>query len=336
MNIGIIGAGNFSIKHIYAIQQIPGLTVKSVSRRSIKELEKIKNTFGVAGYSDYRYIIDDPDIQIVLIATPHHLHADIAEEAAANGKHLMVEKPLASTWTDCMRIYHAVKANNVFLMPAHIGRFTPAFLAVRKYLEINDLGTIISAKATSFSLWKNEERQAWHLKKSNGGGYLLTLGVHQIDLLCALISSRVVKVYAKLQNSFHGDEVDDCGSVVLEFANGTVANLQMAGYQVGSPLVETKVFFERGMVNVSFSQGVHYYQAENWVLLKGSRYDDWMQRALINEWGSFKRALQGKDEVLISLDEAMHVMEIIFAIFRSSFLGRAVDLPLSNFQKINQ
>jgi predicted dehydrogenase len=287
----------------------------------------LKNTFGVSGYPDYKHILDDPDIQIVLISTPHHLHADIAEEAARKGKHIMVEKPLATTWDDCKKIHQAVKTNNVLLMPAHIGRFTPAFMSAEEYLATNIPGTILSARSISISMWKHHDRQQWHLQKSCGGGYLLTLGIHQIDLLCALVSSRVVKVYAKLQNVFHGDETDDSGTAVLHFENGVVANLQMIGYRSGVGQVETEFFCEHGMLKVSFSQGAYYSEGGKWILLNGSKCEDWMEKALVNEWVSFRKLLQGEDAIKISLDQAMHVMEIVFAIFRSSDLGCEVKLP---------
>nr|MBI1232292.1 hypothetical protein [Cytophagales bacterium] len=331
MNIGIIGAGNFSIKHVNAIHKVPGLRVKAICRRNQDELNKLVKTHGIFGCEDYEEIIEDPTIQIVLISTPHHLHAEIAEKAARKGKHLMIEKPLASTWADCLRIYNASVENNVKIMPGHIGRFTPAFMEVKKYLTARPVGSILSARATSVSLWKNQDRQPWHLQQECGGGYLLTLGVHQIDLLCALIPAKVVKVYAKLQNSFHQDNIDDCGSAILEFGNGVVANLQLAGYQIGKMKVETELFYERGMMKISFSEGGFFCDAEHWSLLPGSNPPNWLEHGLINEWTSFKKMLEGDGNVEVSLGQAMHVMEIIFAIFSSSRLGRPVDIPPSEY-----
>ena len=331
MNIGIIGAGNFSVKHINAIHKVSGLKVKAVCRRNSDELNKLVKLHGISGCTDYKEIIEDPSIQIVLISTPHHLHAEMAEEAASKGKHLMIEKPLASTWSGCQRIYNAAVKNDILIMPGHIGRFTPAFLEVEKYLTAEPVGTILSARATSVSLWKNQDRQPWHLQHEYGGGYLLTLGVHQIDLLCALIPAKVIKVYAKLQNSFHQDDIDDCGSAILEFENGVVANLQLIGYQLGKTKVETELFYERGMIKVSFSEGAFYTEGENWSLLNGSNPQDWLEQGLINEWASFKQMLEGSGKARIRLGQAMHVMEIIFAIFSSSQLGQAVDILPSDY-----
>lgn len=331
MNIGIIGAGKFSIKHIHAIHKVTGLQVKTICRRNPEELHKLVEKHGIYGCTDYKEIIEDPSIHIVLVSTPHHLRAEIAEKAALKGKHLMIEKPLASTWADCLKIYNASVDNNIKIMPGHIGRFTPAFMEVKKYLTAKPVGSILSARATSVSLWKNQDRKPWHLQQKYGGGYLLTLGVHQIDLLCAMIPAKVVKVYAKLQNSFHKDNIDDCGSAILEFGNGVVANIQLVGYQIGKKKVETELFYERGMIKISFSEGGFYSDAEHWSLLPGSNPPDWLEQGLVNEWTSFKKMLEGDMDVEIRLGQAMHVMEIIFAIFSSSQLGRAVDITASDY-----
>ncbi len=327
MNVGIIGAGNFSANHIKAIEQTQGLKLHAVSRRNIQELRRLRSLYQVKGYSDYRQLIEDNEIQIVLISTPHHLHGEIVEQAANKGKHIMVEKPIGSTWEDCERIHRAVSSNGVKFLPAHIGRFTPAFLAAENYLKNNGIGTFLAARATSFSHWKTNERKPWHLTKATGGGYLLTLGVHQIDLLCALIPSKVVKVYSSLQNLFFGDETDDCGSAVLHFGNGVIANLQMAGFHHGTNKVETEIFGKEGMLKVNFSKGAFISRQGKWEALKGSCPKDWMEKALRNEWKNFFELLKDTAPPKITLEQSMHVMEIIFAIQRSSERGCEVRLP---------
>ncbi|WP_439483559.1 Gfo/Idh/MocA family protein [Cyclobacterium plantarum] len=167
ISIGIIGAGNFSIKHIEAIGKLPNLQLKAVCRRDPFALNQLRKTYGVEGYTEYKDLLEDPAIDAVLIATPHHLHATIAIAAASAGKHILLEKPMASTWEDCRAIYEASKKNNVKLMVGQVGQFTPAFLAARTYLESGNLGAIHTVKATSASFWKHEERQDWHLQKKN-------------------------------------------------------------------------------------------------------------------------------------------------------------------------
>lgn len=329
ISIGIIGAGNFSIKHIEAIGKLPNLQLKAICRRDPLALNQLRKTYGLEGYTDYKELLEDPAIDAVLIATPHHLHATIAIAAAGAGKHILLEKPMASTWEDCRAIYEASEKNNVKLMLGQVGQFTPAFLAARKYLESGNLGAIQMARATSFSFWKHTERQDWHLKRNTGGGYLLSLAVHQLDLVCALIPSKVQRVYASISNSFHRDEVDDEGVIILKFRNGKQASLHFAGFKNGVNQVDAEIFGSEGMLKISFSRGTFLGKDQKWELLPDSYAENWMAIALESEWREFASAIELNQEPRVSGKQGLHVMEVLFAAFSSSESGREIKLPLN-------
>lgn len=328
LQVGIIGAGNFSIKHIHAMRKVENVQLKSICRTDPVALKKLRETYNVDGSTDYKVLLKDPSIEAVLIATPHHLHCQIALEAAASGKHILLEKPLASTWADCQKIYEGCKANSVKLLIAQVGQFTTAFAKAKAFLASGQLGDILMAKATSVSYWKHSERQNWHLRKESGGGYLLTLGVHQIDLLCALIPSNVISVYAKITNRFHKDEVEDGVIAVLNFENGTCATLFFAGFKSGVNQVETALVGSNGILKISFDKGVSIGKDGNWQSLEDTFQHDWMDRALEEEWRSFSSTIQQDIAPAITPEHALHVMEIIFAIKLSSESGREIPLPL--------
>ncbi|MEX2511847.1 MAG: Gfo/Idh/MocA family oxidoreductase [Cyclobacteriaceae bacterium] len=328
ISIGIIGAGNFSIKHIDAIRKLPNLHLKAICRRDPLALDQLNKTYGLEGYTDYKKLLENPAIDAVLIATPHHLHAGMAIEAAASGKHVLMEKPMASTWEDCQAIYEASEKNKVKLMLGQVGQFTPAFVAARKYLESGNLGDIHMARATSVSFWKHAERQDWHLKKNTGGGYLLSVAVHQLDLLCALIPSRVQRVYAMISNSFHRDEVDDGGIIILKFRNGQQASLHFSGFKNGVNQVDAELYGSNGMLKISFSQGAYLGKDQKWELLPGSFVENWMDHALESEWRDFASAIELNQEPRVSGKHGLYVMEVLFAALSSSASGKEVALPL--------
>ncbi|MDN3687049.1 Gfo/Idh/MocA family protein [Cyclobacterium jeungdonense] len=329
ISIGIIGAGNFSVKHIEAIRKLPSLRLKAICRRDPLALNHQKKTYGVEGYTDYKELLEDPTIDAVLIATPHHLHATIAITAAGAGKHILLEKPMASTWEDCLAINDACEKNNVKLMLGQVAQFSPAFVAAKKYLEAGELGVIHMARATSVSFWKHAERQDWHLTKNTGGGYLLSVAVHQLDLLCALIPSRVRGVYAMISNRFHRDEVDDGGIIILKFSDGQQASLHFSGFQNGVNQVDAELYGANGIIKISHSQGTYLGKNQKWELLPESYTENWMADALESEWKDFARAIELNRQPKVSGEHGLYVMEVLFAALTSSVSGKEVALPIN-------
>lgn len=329
ISIGIIGAGNFSIKHIEAIRKLPKLQLKAICRRDPIALEHLRKTYDLEAYTDYNQLLADPAIDAVLIATPHHLHTLIAIAAAKAGKHILLEKPMASTWEDCLAIQEACEKNDVKLMLGQIAQFSPACVAARNYLDGGNLGVIHMARATSVSFWKHAERQDWHLAKNTGGGYLLTVAVHQLDLLCALIPSRVQRVYATISNPFHQDEVDDGGIIILKFSNGEQATLLFSGFQNGVNQVDAELFGAEGMIRISHSQGTYLGKDQKWELVPDSYSENWMEAALESEWKAFVHAIELDREPKVSGKHGLYVMEVLFAALASSASGKDVALPIN-------
>ncbi|TJW46246.1 MAG: Gfo/Idh/MocA family oxidoreductase, partial [Mesorhizobium sp.] len=97
IGIGIIGAGNFGAAHARAIKEVQGLHLVASCRKNIQALEAFTVEHGGRGYTDWRSLLNDKDVDTVLVATPHHLHAEMAIDAAKAGKHIMLEKPMAPT-----------------------------------------------------------------------------------------------------------------------------------------------------------------------------------------------------------------------------------------------
>jgi len=327
ISLGIIGAGNFSTRHIEAIRRVPQFQLAAICRRDTPSLHQLMRRYEVEGTTNYMQLLEDSTIEAVLIATPHHLHAKIAVDAANAGKHILLEKPMATRWEDCIAIYDACKKNRVKLMLAQVGQFTPAFLAATRFLDSGALGTIHAAQAVSASFWKHADRKEWHLRKESGGGYLFTVAVHQLDVLCALLPSEIRCVYALLGNGFHRDEVDDSGILSMRCNNGLQASLHFSGFRNGVNQVETLLYGDNGILKITFSQGTFFGSDQKWQLLPGSYAANWMEEALESEWKAFANAIV-KDEVpQVSDDHALYLMQVLFAAQASAASGKEIFLP---------
>tara|TARA_R110002096_G_scaffold215671_8_gene403552 strand:+ start:335 stop:1321 length:987 start_codon:yes stop_codon:yes gene_type:complete len=326
IGIGIIGAGNFSSRHIEAIEKIPSLSLKVICRRDAASLALLTDKYKLKGVTDYHQIINNPEIDAVLIATPHHLHTQIALEAAATGKHILLEKPMASTYSDCKAIYEACEKSGVKLMIGQVAQFSPSFIAAKKCIASGEIGEIFMTKATSISFWKHGDRKDWHLKKASGGGYLLTVAIHQLDALCALIPSEVSRVYATMTNVFHEDEVDDGGVILLDFKNGQKASLHYSGFKNGVNDICIDFNGDKGSLKIDNTKGAFLGKDQNYQLLPASFSKDWMNEALVQQWEEFSNAIIENREPAASGRQTLKVMEVVFAAFDSASTGDPISL----------
>lgn len=326
IRIGIIGAGNFSSRHIEAIQQLRTLEIKTICRRDASSLAKLADKYKLVGEKDYRKLINNKEIDAVLIATPHHLHTQIAIEAARAGKHVLLEKPMASTYADCKAINDACDQSGVKLMIGQVSQFSPGFKAARKCIASGEIGEIQMVKASSISFWKHGDRKDWHLKKISGGGYLLTVAIHQLDALCALVPSDVTSVFAYMTNGFHGDEVDDGGVIILRFKNGQMASLHYSGFKDGVKEISIDVNGSEGSLRLDNTKGAFLGKDQEYKLLSGSLSKDWMNEALVNQWKEFSDAILENREPIASGKRTLKVMEVLFAAFESASSEKTIKL----------
>lgn len=319
MNVGIIGAGKFSHRHIRAFRSSGRFEVVAASRRDRGELVGFCQHYGLRPYTDYRELLLDPDVNVVLISTPHQLHYTICCEAAQKGKHIMVEKPMALTANQCQEMNRIAAENSVTLMIGHTARFTDAFISVKKYLQKDELGDLLLVNSVSNTRWLNEDRKTWHLMREYGGGYLYTLGIHQLDLIMQIVNAPAYSVRAKLGTFFHDQEVDDHGLIWINFSNGVMASLVMTGFLNGVNNVSTEITGRRGQIRFNSAEGVSFAENNRWIPIPGTSCSgQWIDEALLLQWEEFAAAISESRLPSVNGLQVEKVLEIVDAAFTSS------------------
>jgi len=326
IRVGIIGAGTIAHKHANAINQNPDALLMAASRRNLDELNKFTQEYGIKGYSDYKELLHDKTINAVLIATPHHLHHQITENAAKAGKHILLEKPMAHNVDACEQILKSVEKYNSRLMIAHIIRFMPAFMKAKQMLDEGIIGDLVYAQSHIARKWNTPNRRSWHLNKNTGGGMLTTVGIHYIDLLTWIIGDEVKAVKASMSNPFLGKETDDAALLFLTYKNGKNALLTCSGFNNGGQLFEVVITGTKGMIKADIYKGVWLGQNDEWTQIKEPEKDDPEDIALANEWKDFIDRIKLNQSPSITGKYGLHIMEIIDAAQKSSQLGEEVVL----------
>src|SRR5262249_31797786 len=139
--------------------------------------------FNVRAYADIRELCDDPTVDIVYIATPHQFHAEHAALAAAAGKHIILEKPMALTLADCDAIIVATERAGVHLVVGHTHAFDPAVREMRRIVASDELGPLGMIAAWNYTNFLYRPRRPEELDTARGGGILFNQVPHQIDMV---------------------------------------------------------------------------------------------------------------------------------------------------------
>jgi len=260
IKVGLVGGGFMGKAHALAYAAMPmffwpapAMPIRRLLAEATDELAAQAATrFGFEAFTgDWRRVVEDADIDLVDIATPNHLHAEIAIAAAQAGKHVICEKPLARTGEEARGMYRAVRDAGVVNLVAFSYRRTPAVALAKKYLDEGALGRILNFRGTYLQDWSANPNSplSWRFQKHiAGSGALGDIGTHVIDLARYLVGeigavSSVLSTYipdrplqaggADLLGTTRGGEgprgevdVDDEVMTTLRFEGGAVGSLE--------------------------------------------------------------------------------------------------------------
>ena len=261
LNVGLIGAGFMGKAHSLAYVAMPMFFWPAPAipvRKTIVDVSdsiaaEAAQRFGFEkSTSDWRSVVEDPEIDIIDIATPNHLHAEIAIAAAAAGKHIISEKPLARNGDEAKTMYDAVKNAGIVHMVAFNYRRTPAVALAKKYIDEGAIGDILNFRGTYLQDWSADPDGplSWRFQKSiAGSGSLGDIGTHVVDMarfLCGEITqvNTQLKTWVKTRPLQAGGvdklgastkdstaprgevDVDDEVLSLLEFQNGAIGSLE--------------------------------------------------------------------------------------------------------------
>ena len=257
--VGIIGCG--SIFPMHSISVARQVNAKLVAVCDIKE-ERAKaraSEYNCAYYLDYREMIDQADLDVVHICTPHYLHAPMAVYAANKGVHVLTEKPMSISLADACEMIGAAEKNGVVLGVIFQNRYNPGSKLVKEMLVPGQLGRIISSKLSV--TWKRTDE---YYSKSDwkgtwdkeGGGVIIDQAIHTLDLARWLVDSEIEFVDASISNRTHSlIEVEDAAEGVIKYKNGVLTCFYAVNYYGYDAPVEIELHCERGMAKISADTG---------------------------------------------------------------------------------
>lgn len=244
VNLGVIGLGFIGKVHLRNCLKLDSVRVVAAADTSKKALNYAK-AFGVKHlFTDYHELLKLKDLDAVIISLPTYLHAECAISAMEEEKHVFLEKPLARNLNEGYKIVSAVRKNGVKFMVGYPLRFDPDFVNLKSQIESGVLGDIQLAYAVNIAAGPFFHRaqsttprpipEWWLNKKLTGGGALMDLGCHMVNLL-RWYFGEVSNVKARLGYRFNFD-FEDQATCIVDFERGTSAVINAGWFSLNTAL----------------------------------------------------------------------------------------------------
>jgi predicted dehydrogenase len=249
MKVGVIGLGWPGQQHVTAVRQLAGeFELAAVCDAAAERLKPFEGQCPV--YSDADSLLADPNVEVVVLALPHHLHEPMAVKALEMGKHVLVEKPMARTVEECERMIAAAEKNDRILMVAQNWRFQPWCVAAKHIVQSGELGSI-QAVQTEWLLHfhPNFPKGSWiYDGELAGGGAVISLGIHNLDAL-RFIVGEITEVHARAQytDDWSSKGAENWAMAQFRFANGAIGQF-FTGYTPFNPpeTAMLRIYGDRG------------------------------------------------------------------------------------------
>jgi len=327
LKVVLIGAGTWGEAHakIYSNHHLTEFV--AVSDILEEKAKTIAERYNVKYFTDYEKMLDEVKCDVVAVVTPDFAHAKPVIAAAKRGKHILCEKPLATSYEDLELILDSVKGKDIQIMVDYHNRWNPPICKIKDDIDAGKIGKIVSAYIRlNDIIYVPTEMLKWAEKSS----ILWFLGSHSVDVLNWIIGAKVESVYSVghegvLRNK--GINVPDLYQTILKYSNGVVATMENSWILPNTNLYvndyKLNITGEKGMFNMDFS---HNTLIERF-LENGASHPDVLVRPLIHgkptglayeSIRDFIEKVYYKEKVLISLEESVSVTKIILAILESS------------------
>jgi scyllo-inositol 2-dehydrogenase (NADP+) len=333
INIGVLGVGRIAQDiHIPTIEKTEGLQLHSVCDATPARLGYARERYeGIDLHSDYDRFLADPDLDVVIVATPTSLHCEHVCAALAAKKNVVVEKPMACSGEEAQRMLAAAKEAGTLLTVFHNRRLDSDYLTVKAVIESGALGKILTIGShltgcgAPVGYAVPEFNTRWRLEKKWGGGALYDWGSHLIDQTLQLAGCAPVSVWADMRCAKWSDEVDDHNRVMIRFADGTIGEVEVT-YVCWLDQPRWVIYGDEGTLR---SPPGNWEEVEVYTRACGLEGIH-RPKPVPSDWNRYytnlAAALAGEAEIMVKPQEAALVVEVIEAAMRSSAGGEVAHL----------
>ena len=342
INIGIIGCGKIAqVRHIPEYAENPDAKLAAFFSPNRARAQEQADKYGGKVYDTAEALLADPDIDAVSICAANYAHAELSIQALNAGKHVLCEKPMATTLADCEAMVECAKKNGKFLMIGHNQRLAKAHMEAKRLIDEGLIGDIITFR-TSFGhggpeTWSiSPGKNVWFFdKKKAAMGVMADLGVHKTDLIQYLTGQRVVRTTARLVTlDKRGEDgeligVDDNAVCIYEMSGGAFGTMTASWTYYGAEDNSTVLYGTKGIMRI-YDDPAHSIVVkladgtmQTYDVEQIQTNDNQTKSGVIDLWVD---CLKNNRAPEISGESALYAMRAVFASIESSQTGKTVEI----------
>lgn len=348
VRVGLIGAGSISEAHLNAYVNNSKVELVAICDLNEERAREKAEKYGAKEvYTDYNELLDNPNIDAVSICTWNNSHAEISIAALNKGKHVLVEKPMTTDVEKALAMEEAVKKSGKKLQVGFVRRYASNTQILKQFIDNDDLGEIYYAKATCFRRLGNPGGWFADIERS-GGGPLIDLGVHVIDVLWFLMGCPKVKTisgntYNKLGNrkniknlSFYKaadydpnfNTVEDMANALIRFENGASLHVEVSfTLHAKNDEITVKLYGTKGGAELEPALTI-VSEKHDTILNLMPQVDNLsfdFAQAFQAEIDHFIEVCLGNKETLSPVEHGVEMTKILSGIYESARLGKEIS-----------
>jgi predicted dehydrogenase len=347
VRIGVIGAGSISEMHIGSYNKNRDAAIVAICDLKEERAKAKADKYNIPNvYTDYRDLLANPDIDAVSICTWNNSHAEISIAALRAGKHVLCEKPLSKTVEEALAVEQAVKESGKTLQVGFVRRYASNTRIVKSFIDNGELGPIYYAKASCIRKLGNPG--GWFAdKERSGGGPLIDIGVHVIDLCWYLMGRPKVKsisgnTYNRLGNrsniknlKFYKaadydaelNSVEDMANALIRFDNGASLLVDVSfTLHAKQDELTVKLYGEKG--GVELEPELTLIMEKYDTILNATPQIDHLSFEFVqgfqDEIDYFIEVSQGSKTTLSPVQDGVEMMKILCGVYESAAQGREI------------
>ncbi len=230
LKVGVAGLGVGSAMVIPTIERMPETELVAAADVRPDAIKAFAERYEAKGYATVKELCNDPDIDVIWVATPNNMHCEHVTMVAEAGKHVVCEKPMALSVAECEKMVETAEKNNVKMLCGHTYSLSPSIQAMRKVVKSGELGRLTQVANWLYSDWLLKPRMPEELDVNLGGGVVYRHGPHIIDTIRTLGGGMLRSVRGMVGQHLPERPAPGNFSAYLEFEDGTPATISYSGY----------------------------------------------------------------------------------------------------------